>query len=135
MKSAGHDWPAEYGPKCHECTPAQRRRAAQRKRDRESEKAPIPEAEEELGNTGTKENEDLKTPESAQEATLGHTDRDDFTWKRRLKETTKRSELDHRWKSHEYGGSIYRFRDGSSIVADNRGAWDFGDSKKDRLST
>ena len=92
----GNDWPAKYGTTCYECSPSERRHAAQMKRNRESEKAPEEDLEE-LGKA-TKENEDPKPPRSAQEAVGTNTDRTDFTWKERLKATTKRSELDRRWK-------------------------------------
>ena len=123
-----NDWPAKYGDTCYECTPSQRRHAAQMKRNRESEgKAPeeepnteeTPEEKAELGKA-TKEDEDLKPPESAQEA-VGGADGNDFAWRDRLDEIeTPTFEV----RNH-HGERAYTFPDGSRVVTSGS-SWGFG---------
>ena len=137
-ETCGNDWPAKYGGRCHECTPSQRRRAAQRKRDRESEKAPTPmtpepeerpEPEEELGKQEERipaeEHEDhpkiLKTPEgpeSAKEA-IGDAEVSDLAWRDRLDkiETPTFSVRVLNRSATCTGDTAYTFPDGSRVLA------------------
>ena len=138
-ETCGNDWPARYGDRCHECTPSQRRRAAQRKRDRESEKAPIPEeepeTEERLGKQEerTKEPEDhpeiLKTPEgpeSAKEA-IGDAEVSDLAWRDRLDEieTPNFTVRVLNRSATCAGDTAYTFVDGSRVLT-YRKRWHHG---------
>ena len=142
-ETCGNTWPAKYGDTCFQCTPRQRRYAAQEKRNRISEgKAPIPEEdpapeerpepEEDLGSTRTKEPEAPKVqvpegPESAREA-LGDAAVDDLAWRDRLDKIETPSFSVRRFNQEgalAFGVKVYTFPDGSRLLT-YRSRWHHG---------